>query len=114
MRYLPYKENEDAGRMWKGVCFVPHVKGLSTGQFLNKFNSSPVSKRNSALKNGMISQDTEVKVNVKPYFAMSFEHEANPPLEAGMRENKCWPKKLAPNDPGFALWSWDEWYDTEP
>ena len=41
-------------------------------------------------------------------------HAANPPVSDGLRENPCWPKKLAPDDPGFALMTWDPFYKGNP
>jgi hypothetical protein len=32
----------------------------------------------------------------------------------GLSENRCWPSTLAPNDPGFALLTDDEWYLNHP
>lgn len=52
-------------------------------------------------------------VNVMPSFRISsFEHAANPAFDSGLWDNMCWPKLLASNDPGFALFSWDPWYST--
>ena len=115
MRYLPWQKNQGADQMWKSACFVPHIAGLTSGRLLAKWNTSPVSKRHAEVGNGIISVKTEVSVNVKPYFKIShFEHSANPPFDHGLWDNKCWPQQQTPNDPGFALFSWDQWYADNP
>ncbi|MBE3044640.1 hypothetical protein IMZ48_19185 [Candidatus Bathyarchaeota archaeon] len=114
IRYLPARENQDAGRaLFTGACFVPLIKNMdmTPKEFLAEWNASPVSKRTTHSQLGVISQRTEIAVDVKPYFKISpFEHAANPPIDAGLWENTCWPKLLAPDDPGFALFSFDPWY----
>lgn len=42
----------------------------------------------------------------------SFLSVVNPAFDSGLWNNKCWRKLLAPNDPGFALFSSDPWYST--
>ncbi|KAK4118928.1 carbohydrate-binding module family 24 protein [Parathielavia appendiculata] len=116
MRYLPSQENQDAGRSWKGVCFAPHIADLTIAEFKKKFDAVPAKERTTVEKKTDRYKLTETKVkvpvDVKPYFKFSsFEHAANPPVDAGMWDNGCWPKKVAPKEPGFTLWRWDQWYD---
>jgi hypothetical protein len=114
MRYLPDKENQGAGKMWKGVCFVPHLPKSNT-QFLNAFTgNTPINV--GANKQGIRQLQIAMAVDAQPYFAISeFEHAKDPvknppPPDAGMWVNPCWPAIKAAGDPGFALWSWDDWY----
>ncbi|KAK4210089.1 hypothetical protein QBC37DRAFT_449118, partial [Rhypophila decipiens] len=115
MRFLPDKQNQGAGKMWLGACFAPHLKEFSgpgkEDDFEDKWKSGK--KGPPFVKAGIVQREAEVSVDVLPSFRISkWEHAANPPRDAGMWDNPCWPKKLAPKDPGFTLWSWDTWYKT--
>ncbi|KAM7214665.1 hypothetical protein V8F06_009986 [Rhypophila decipiens] len=115
MRFLPDKQNQGAGKMCLGAYFVPHLKEFSgpgkEDDFEDKWKSGK--KGPPFVKAGIVQREAEVSVDVLPSFRISkWEHAANPPRDAGMWDNPCWPKKLAPKDPGFTLWSWDTWYNT--
>lgn len=115
IRYVHNEQNQRAGSMWKGVCFTPHIAGLTPSEFKKKWDDGPAAKKVSRVSNGITQQFAEVSIDVLPSFKISkYEHDANPPRDAGMWENECWPSLKAANDPGFTLWSWDPWYNTHP
>lgn len=115
MRYIPQPDNYGAGQLWKGFCFKPYIKEFDTpAKFKAAWNTSPLSKRKISVNPGEVNEEVEIPVPVVPYFAMSFEHSRTPyipPFDDGLWANGCWPHGRAPNDPGFALWSWDPWYE---
>jgi hypothetical protein len=113
IRYLPDKQNRQAGGMWKGVCFKPHIEDLTPSQFKTKWTAGR--NKNAVLKQGIISRTAEVSVDVIPSFKISkWGHASSPPANGGMFDNTCWPSGIAAGDPGFSLFSWDDWYDTNP
>ncbi|KAH6688887.1 glycoside hydrolase family 18 protein [Plectosphaerella plurivora] len=115
IRYLMDSDNRGGAEMWGGMCFTTGLKGLTTGQFMSMWKASPASKQSHSGKAGAIQHLAEVRVDAKPRFTISkFEHAANPPPDAGMSLNGCWPRNKAPGDPGMALWSWDPWYTANP
>ncbi|KAK4119786.1 glycoside hydrolase family 18 protein [Parathielavia appendiculata] len=116
MRYVPWRENQATGRHWLGVCFRPHIAGWTIAEFERRFAPVPAHLRDVREEKTHTSkitiQQAKVPVDVKPYWTFSrFEHDTNPPVDAGMWENGCWPKKIAPDEPGFTIWGWDKWYD---
>ncbi len=114
MRYIPWPDNQGAGQMWKSACFKPHIAGWTPAEFWKRFSAIPLSGLSKApSKTGITGLQGKVSVDVVPSFRISkFEHAANPPRDAGLWENTCWPKGIAAGDPGFALWDWDPWYQT--
>ncbi len=92
------------------VLHPPHRR-LVNSRVQRRWNSAGISKVGLKTKNGVLQKLNEVSVDVVPSFRISkFEHVANPPADAGMWDNACWPSVKAANDPGFALFSWDPWY----
>ncbi|KAB5562953.1 glycoside hydrolase family 18 protein [Coniochaeta sp. 2T2.1] len=86
MRMSEGKPNGQAANgLWAGVCFSPHIAGLTVSQFRAKWkagtNKTPL-QRNA----GMTAR--------------------------GYVDNVCWPDHIAAGDPGYALFSWDNWYNT--
>jgi hypothetical protein len=113
MRYLPDRQNREAGSMWKSVCFKPHVENLTPAQFRTRWTAGQ--NKNSTVKNGVVRRTAEISVDVILNVKISkWEHASSPPANAGMVDNTCWPSGIAAGDPGFALFSWDNWYNGNP
>lgn len=115
IRYLPDSENRGAGRMWKGACFVPPVEDLSDAQVRSKVAEAPASKKTVVRGNGLEKTFAGVDIGFRPEFTISSWGQAgSAPPDDGMALNKCWPSGIAANDPGFALLSFDPWYNGKP
>ncbi|KAH8901476.1 class V chitinase Chi100 [Thozetella sp. PMI_491] len=114
IRYLPDDENSGGGSMWFGVCFIPHIEDWTITEFRRRWNMGGTSNMGTRTKNGVLQRLNKVPVDVNPSFRISwYEHSTRPLFEAGMWDNPCWPKAKAANDPGFALFSWDSWYNAQ-
>ncbi|KAK1990037.1 glycoside hydrolase [Colletotrichum falcatum] len=106
VRFIPGTENQRAGQMWKGACFGNTLKELSDTNF-----EAAVSRPNSQLLRTYVA----IGVNTHPEFTIaSYGHSGSPPANDGLNDNQCWPSGLAAADPGYALLTYDPYYDTQP
>jgi hypothetical protein len=113
VRYLPGRQNQDAGRMWKGACFIPPVKDLSDRDFIDKVAAAR-GKNKNVVVHGTTSSVTVAAITVDylPEFTITgWDHAANPLPNDGLNDNPCWPSTIAPQDPGFALLTFDPYYN---
>lgn len=113
MRFLPGSHNTGAASLWNNACFKPVMDKISDREFralvLNNQKSNQPTNPGSDPNHEQFEAKV-VPVNVHPYFTITaWEHAANPPVEAGLWENPCWPMDFAPLDPGFALLDYDPW-----
>jgi hypothetical protein len=109
IRFVPWKQNQDAGKIWKSVCFNPIFKDkLSDTQFENRFrNANMVGPRQ---KNGNTQYYAQIQADHRPEFSFgTWGHDASG-RDDGLWENPCWPNMLAPEDPGYAIFTFDQWY----
>jgi hypothetical protein len=54
----------------------------------------------------------QVTLDKHPEFTITaWEHRPLP--NDGLNDNECWPSNMAPNDPGYALNTYDKWYSTQ-
>jgi hypothetical protein len=114
VRYVPGRQNQDAGKMWKGACFHGPIKDLSDGDFRGKVAAAQ-NPRIARPKNGLVQTYAQVTVNARPEFTISaWGHSANPPANGGLNDNPCWPSGIASADPGFALLTYDPYYQGKP
>lgn len=115
IRYLAAGENRGAGSIWKGVCLSGALEGMSDSDFERKFNVVPVAQRKTASSKLLQKQWAEFNVDATPRFKISgWGQSGNPPVDDGLAANGCCPSGIAANDPGFALLSFDEWYNGKP
>ncbi|KAI8262413.1 hypothetical protein K4K56_005864 [Colletotrichum sp. SAR 10_98] len=116
VRYIPDKDNRKAGQMWKGACFASTLKELSDANFDTAVSRAPNSAKSvTRPKTGLLRTYVGVGVNTHPEFTISsYGHSGNPPANDGLNDNKCWPSGIAAQDPGFALLTYDPYYDTHP
>lgn len=111
MRYLPGMQNGGAAHMWKGVCFMPPLQALSDQEFADKVNNAPAAVTKVVRHNNVVQTHAAITVDQHPEFTISkWGHSGNPPVDDGMRANPCWPSRIAPDDPGFALMTYDQYY----
>jgi hypothetical protein len=109
IRYLPGVQNTGAAVMWKGKCFVPIVKALSDSEFRDAVAKGKV---HVPPHNGDLTiMYAQVTLDRRPEFTIT-AWEQSPLPNDGLNDNPCWPKNLAPKDPGYALNKYDPWYQT--
>jgi hypothetical protein len=116
VRYVPGRQNQDAGRMWKGACFIPVVKDLSNREFIDRVASAKGANKKvipeASTKTVTVAAIT---VDYLPEFTITgWDHAANPLPNDGLNDNPCWPSRIAPQDPGFALLTFDPYYNQQP
>ncbi|KAL6712340.1 hypothetical protein ACN47E_000217 [Coniothyrium glycines] len=111
IRWVPWKQNQDAGKKWRSSCFMPALDSpqLSDAEFNRKFNAATRQTRN---KRGITQELALIEVDHRPEFSFgSYGHgNAGNTNDDGLWENPCWPNMLAPNDPGMVLFTYDQWY----
>lgn len=106
-RLLPASENRGAGSMWRGICLHNALDSLSDADFRKAVERSST---NGVAKSGNKQKFGSATVSVHPRFTISSWKHGNA-RDDGLWDNKCWPKGIASNDPGFTLLTLDEWYD---
>lgn len=115
IRWIPWNENQDAGRNWKGACFIPPLEGsrLSDAEFERRFNAA--NNKVNRNKRQVTQTFAEIEVDHRPEFSFgSWGHTGHADRDDGLWDNPCWPNMLAPEDPGFCLLTFDPWYGGNP
>lgn len=120
VRWIPSRDNGGAGQEFAHVCFNPQCAKLKEGDFaplLKAAGSSTVldipiaAGRKGGWQTKVFRTEFAATMDERPEFTWTkWGHAANPPISDGLRENPCWPEKLAPDDPGFALLTADPFY----
>ncbi|KAK3986114.1 hypothetical protein QBC44DRAFT_373421 [Cladorrhinum sp. PSN332] len=110
IRYIPDKQNRAAGQMWKGACFGKPLAGMSDADFKDAFKhgAGQGGARTRTLKRDHEQTMAAATITQRPAFTITKFPTA--PTEAGLKENPCWPSGIAPADPGFALLTYDPYY----
>ncbi|ERT01646.1 hypothetical protein HMPREF1624_02898 [Sporothrix schenckii ATCC 58251] len=111
VRFVPGKQNQRAGGMWKGVCFNGPVKELSDREFQDRVARSP--HTNVIHDTNLVQTEAAITVDQRPEFTINSWGPPSSP-DDGLGSNPCWPSAIAPLDPGFALLTYDKYYDTHP
>jgi hypothetical protein len=109
IRYIPGGQNSGAANtMWKGACFTPPLEELDDKDFIAKVIAAP----NKRTIDQPLKTTTRASVTV-PYLPVFTIDSWGQPASAddGLKENECWPDTMAPLDEGFALLSYDPWYN---
>ncbi|KAI1772844.1 carbohydrate-binding module family 24 protein [Hypoxylon cercidicola] len=115
IRYLPDGENRGAGSMWKGACFSPHVAALPDAAVRGGVRGAPAANKRVVRDAGLEKTYAEVAVDAAPEFVVAaWGQRGRAPPDDGLPLNPCWPQGVAAGDPGFALLSFDPWYDGRP
>jgi hypothetical protein len=103
--------------MWRGACFAPSVDGFKEKDFSDnlKRDLAKQSWTGSVVKGKKTRSLTQTlfsaTVSIMPEFTIA-AWEPTPKISGddGLSENGCWPKKIAPKDPGFVLLNIDRYY----
>ena len=111
VRYIPWTDNQDAGQSWKGIFFVGVLDSMSDKDLQDLITKSPLSKPTNPQPQKE-SVNVAIAVDRKPKLIFDWDLPANPSQDDGLGDNGCWPKDIAVGDPGFALLSLDDWYDS--
>jgi hypothetical protein len=122
VRYLPSKMNAAGGRLWKGVCFQPLLKGLQMADLRSIVDKDKNKKTVVVQSKGKTVTQTHATFTAteRPEFQIT----AFPPIPAppvnhptwsdGVADNPCWDQAQQAQDPGFAIFTWDAWYNNNP
>jgi hypothetical protein len=111
IRFLPMLENKGGGQKWKSICFMTPLQNaqMNDNEFRRRFNAAP--SRTSRSQKGLTQILALLEVEHQPEFSFgSWGHSGQPARDDGLWDNPCWPQMLAPTDPGFALFTYDQWY----
>ncbi len=113
VRFLPAKENQDAGQLWKGKCLSAPLVALSDAEIVRRVGKDA---NMNVRRVGPTHTKTfaTITVDSHPYMTFAFAHANNPPPDDGVALNPCWPANIAAADPGFPLLTFDRFYDTHP
>ncbi|KAL0932163.1 uncharacterized protein CTRU02_213116 [Colletotrichum truncatum] len=121
IRLIEWHENGGAGSMFKGFCHNNNASYLKADQklylqreYVRTIGQArvepPDAKQNPPTIVSHVSIDTMRAVfTIKDWDGLPEEKDGAPKWD-GLKENKCWPSLLAPEDPGFALLTNDEFY----
>jgi hypothetical protein len=102
--------------MWKGVCLKEPLTQLSNQELWDNVRNT------NKIWGAQVDPDfkpvpTKTRYNVgltvshRPEFTVAqWDHIVNS-QDDGLSENPCWPKDIAPLDPGFTLLTFDKYYD---
>jgi hypothetical protein len=111
IRFVPWDENQGAGKKWRSICFATPLENaqMSDVEFLRRFNAAP--NKVARNKRGVTQTMALLQVEHQPEFSFgSWGHTGQPDRDDSLWDNPCWPNMLAPNDPGYALFTYDQWY----
>jgi hypothetical protein len=120
MRWLPAGENRGAAEMWRGACFKPSIDGFDEQQF--KDNMGRDLKKQSVVETITTGKNKDItKTVTQTFFSATVSKMPEFSIAAwkpkplvnkddGLWENTCWPRNIAPQDPGFVLLGVDLFY----
>ncbi|KAI0007293.1 hypothetical protein F4779DRAFT_619740 [Xylariaceae sp. FL0662B] len=126
VRWLPGSQNGGAASMWTQICFKTPIKALDDNGLWNaahnqnfgltravKAPKSPGLDHNANVS-PLLAASTEYTVGItvahKPEFTIAHWEHDQTAKDDGLWDNPCWPKKIAPKDPGFTLLTFDTFY----
>ncbi|KAI3537510.1 hypothetical protein CSPX01_10098 [Colletotrichum filicis] len=114
IRYIPREMNRGAESMRKGMCMGSAIKDMSDSDYKAKVDADR-NKKINVVRVGLTRTEAAVTATIRPELAINkWGHAANPPANDGLDLNTCWPKGIAAGDPGFALLTFDPYYNTHP
>lgn len=115
VRWLPAAQNGGAGSMWKGICLSAPLMELSDQQIVDLANDNTKNFGRKLDVTGptLTTYSVGITVAQKPEFTIvQWDHAgAAKSQDDGLSQNACWPRKVAPDDPGFTLLTIDRYYD---
>ncbi|KAI9167962.1 putative hydrolase [Paramyrothecium foliicola] len=115
VRFIHWKENQDAGHLWSGFCTDHHATSRKNGKdviqsdyITSDTNENKVITKTSG---GITTIHTTVTISTAHVIFSIGDWDGQPKDDNdGLYENICWPSQLVPDDPGWALLTNDEWY----
>ncbi|RYP67030.1 hypothetical protein DL771_007449 [Monosporascus sp. 5C6A] len=121
VRLVPFDDNRGAGQIWKGFCednnaISTKVRVAKTTSWIqsNFIRTQPNPKVEPQYRGKDRTATIISSVSVLTARAIfKFTDWDGLPKDNqwyGLKDNKCWPKDLAPEDPGWALLTNDEFY----
>jgi hypothetical protein len=118
VRYVPDEENRGAGSLWGSLCLREPLLALNPDEIMNRANQhgfGATVRTRKVRTNTWTETQVGITVDHRPRFTIgSWGHAANPLPDDGLSANPCWPSAAAPDDPGFALMTYDPWYQGKP
>jgi hypothetical protein len=119
VRLVPSKMNSAGGKLWKGVCFQPLLKGLQMAD-LRSIVDKDKNKKTVISKGGVTATHATFTVTERPEFQITSWPKVpapppnHPTWSDGVADNPCWNEAEQAEDPGFQLFTWDAWYNNNP
>jgi hypothetical protein len=116
VRFVPRKDNNAGGRLWKGVYFQPLLKGLQMAD-LRSIVDKDKNKKTVVNKSGVTETHATFTVSESPEFIITaFPNVSAPPANHptwsdGVANNPCWNQGQQADDPDFQIFTWDVWYN---
>ncbi|KAK1636284.1 hypothetical protein BDP81DRAFT_394898 [Colletotrichum phormii] len=119
IRFLPYDENRKAGAMWRGFCNKNAAQSSTTrtstvtsfiqSKFIRTVNAN---SRTAKGLDGTTTVTSWVSIETARAIFKITDWDGLPKDTKwyGLRDNKCWPNDLTPDDPGWVLLTNDEFY----
>ncbi|KAI9150678.1 Glucan 1,3-beta-glucosidase [Paramyrothecium foliicola] len=111
VRYAPAGENRGAGGLWRGMCFSSVVVNWQDADY-TRSASRPVATRTDRINPSHTITYMAVTAAQRPAMTMAFPGNKLP--NDGHNANPCWPSRIAAADPGFALLTFDPYYQGQP
>lgn len=119
IRYLPGKENGAGGKLWKGICFLPLVEELSDQEVKdwiakdkNKKTVVKQTGRNTVTEiHASFTAEKRPEFTITKWPSVPAAPPGRPTWTDGVAENPCWHQAQQAEDPGFQLFTWDNWYN---
>jgi len=86
---------------------------MSNDDIRSKVTLAPNNKKQVVNFRNLQQTYAAVSVDKHPEFTIGKWEQKKPPSgDDGLRDNPCWPSAIAADDPGFALLTYDAYYDT--
>jgi hypothetical protein len=111
--------NIQAANMWKGTCFLPPLKDWTEKDYLDAEKKDLAKLQGTTVKsmgkqNSITKHITTIQISGTaqkiPEFTITKWPTPPAGSEKGLLTNECWPKRIAPLDPGFVLLAKDPYY----
>ncbi|GIZ37972.1 hypothetical protein CKM354_000139900 [Cercospora kikuchii] len=102
MRFIPATANEPAGKIWKGLCMRAPLEPMAASEIARRVTQSGRSTVTSDRQAETTKWTARIGVDHIPVFSMGGWLQTSQRND-GLNDNGCWPSRIAPGDPGFAL-----------
>jgi hypothetical protein len=106
--------------MWKGVCFKPPLAGFSEKDFKDNMGrdlakqsltEDVIAGKKNIVTKTLTQTFFSATVSQMPEFSIAvWQPKPRVAKDDGLWDNTCWPRNIAPLDPGFVLLGIDRYY----